>query len=80
MNIETVKKIHEAQLMQRPNVIGVAIGQKEGREVIKVFVTRKVPKSVLTEQEIIPRMLEGHEVDVEEIGNVTPQGNSSSKK
>ena len=79
MNIQTVKMKYERQLMQLPNVTGVAIGQKGGKEVIKVFVREKVSESALLRQEIIPKMLEGYEVDVEEIGHVTPQGNPSEK-
>lgn len=73
MNIESVKKQHENRLMQLPNVSGVGIGQRDGNEVIKVFVTHKVPESTLREEEMIPRELDGHGVDVEEIGVITAQ-------
>ena len=73
MSIKTVKEKHEDQLMQMPNVTGVGIGEKGGKEVIKVFVTRKVPKSSLKPEEIIPKTLEGYEVDVEESGTFTAQ-------
>lgn len=73
MNIESVKTQHEDRLMQLPNVSGVGIGQRDGNEVIKVFVTHKVPESTLREEEIIPRELDGHGVDVEEIGVITAQ-------
>ena len=73
MNIESVKTQHEDRLMQLPNVSGVGIGQRDGNEVIKVFVTHKVPESTLREEEMIPRELDGHGVDVEEIGVITAQ-------
>jgi hypothetical protein len=73
MSIESVKEQYEEQLMRRPNVTGVGIGEKGGKEVIKVFVTHKVPESSLRPKEIIPKTLEGYEVDVEEIGTVTAQ-------
>jgi hypothetical protein len=73
MNLETVKSKYEEQLMKLPNVMGVSIGEKEGKKVIKVFVTRKLPESSLRSEEIIPEALEGFELDVEEIGNVTLQ-------
>jgi phosphoenolpyruvate synthase/pyruvate phosphate dikinase len=73
MNLETVKKKYEEQLMKLPNVMGVSIGEKGGKKVIKVFVTRKLPAASLRSEEIIPETLEGFEVDVEEIGNVTWQ-------
>lgn len=73
MNLETVKRKYEKQLLKFPNVMGVSIGEKGGKKVIKVFVTRKLPESSLLSEEIIPETLEGFEVDVEEIGNVTLQ-------
>ncbi len=73
MSIEAVKMEHEEQLMRLPNVTGVGIGEKAGHAVIKVFVTHKVPESALQPQEVIPRMLEVYETDVEEIGIVMAQ-------
>ena len=73
MSIEAVKKKHEEKLMRLPNVTGVGIGEKTGKAVIKVFVTQKVPMSALRPQEIVPKLLEGYESDVEEIGVVTAQ-------
>lgn len=73
MSIEPVKRKHEEQLMRLPNVTGVGIGEKAGKEIIKVFVTHKVPLSALQPQEVIPKMLEGYETDVEEIGIVMAQ-------
>ena len=73
MSIEPVKRKHEEQLMRLPNVTGVGIGEKAGKEIIKVFVTHKVPLSALQPQEVIPKMLEGYETDVEEIGVVMAQ-------
>jgi hypothetical protein len=38
VKIEAVSKMkHEAQLMRLPNVTVVAIGEKRGKEVIKIF-------------------------------------------
>ena len=79
MSIEDVKTKHEEKLMKLRNVIGVGIGKKAGKEVIKVFVTHKVPKAELQPQEIIPKTLEGWETDIEEIGVVTPQENSQKE-
>lgn len=73
MKIESVRTKHEDHLMQLLNVTGVGIGEKNGREVIKVFVTHKVPESELQAEEIIPKMLEGFGTDVEEIGVITAQ-------
>jgi hypothetical protein len=73
MSIESVKSKYEDQLMQLPNVTGVGIGQKSGKEVIKVFVMHKVPESALQPHEVVPKTLEGYETDVEDIGYVTAQ-------
>jgi hypothetical protein len=73
MSIESVKSKYEDQLMQLPNVTGVGIGQKSGKEVIKVFVTQKVPESTLQPHEVVPKTLEGYETDVEDIGHITAQ-------
>ncbi len=73
MDIEGVRQKYSDQLMQLPNVIGVGTGEKAGKEVIKVFVTHKVPVSALQPQEVVPQTLEGQEIDVEEFGVVTAQ-------
>jgi hypothetical protein len=80
MDIVSIKDKHEDQLLKLPNVVGVAIGKKvvkgrvvPGKEVIKVFVTQKVPESQLKPDQVIPKTLEGYETDVEEIGIITAQ-------
>jgi len=73
MAIESVKKKYEEQLMRLPNVTIVATGKKADKDVIKVFVTHKVPESELQPEEIIPKTLDGYETDVEESGVVTAQ-------
>lgn len=72
MGIRHVRIKYENILMQLPNVIGVSIGEKAGKEVIKVFVTRK---AALQPQEVVPKMLEGYATDVEELGSLTAQTN-----
>jgi len=73
VSIERVRIKFEEQLMQLPNVTGVSIGEKAGKEVIKVFVTCKVPEHALLPQEVVPKMLEGYKTEVEEIGTLTAQ-------
>lgn len=70
MTIKQVKEDHENELMELPNVVGVGIGEKNGKSVIKVFVTHKVELSSLKPQEVIPKRLDQCDVDVEEIGVV----------
>ncbi len=73
MNIKNVMEQYEEQLMRFPNVRGVGIGEKEGKAVIKVLVSHKVPESALQAKEIVPKVLEGYQTDVEEIGEVMAQ-------
>ena len=71
MDIESVKKKYEEQLMRLPNVTGVGIGEKAGKKVIHVYVTSKVPVTALQPDDVIPKALDGWEVVVEEIGTVS---------
>jgi len=73
VKIGSAMKKHEEQVMQLPNVTGIGIGKKAGKDIIKVFVTQKLPESALQPDEIIPKTLEGYQTDVEEIGIVTAQ-------
>lgn len=73
MNIDVVKEQNEERLMRLPNVIGVGIGERDGKAIITVLVTHKVAESSLQPQEIIPKLLGGYETDVAEIGDVTAQ-------
>ncbi len=66
MGIESVMRKYETQLMRFPNVSRVGIGEKKGKEVIIVFVKRKVSEADLQFSEIIPKTLEGYHIDVEE--------------
>lgn len=65
MGIEAAMRKHEKRLMRLPNVTGVGIGEKEGKQVILVFVTHKVPESDLRPRDRVPKVLDGFETDVE---------------
>ena len=73
MDIETVQQQQQDQLMRLPNVVGVGIGEKGGKKVIKILVTRKVPASSLKPEDVIPKKVGGFDTDVEEIGSVMAQ-------
>ena len=73
IDIESVRKKYEEQLMEMANVVAVGIGEKAGKEVIMVFVTVKIPESDLQAGELVPKELEGYETDVEAIGTVSAQ-------
>jgi hypothetical protein len=73
VDIEAVLRNHEDALLAYPNVNAVGIGERAGHRVIKVMVTKKVPESSLQPGQILPKELEGVELDVEEIGEITAQ-------
>ena len=73
MAITDVQKKHEDVVLQLPNVTGIGIGLKGDKQVIKVFVSKKLPEHLLQPDEIIPKTLDGYQTDVEEIGIVTTQ-------
>ena len=76
MDIKQVIAKYAGQLLSLLNVQGVGEGEKEGKKVINVLVTHKVSVSTLRPEEVIPKILEGYEIDVEEIGTViTQEGN-----
>jgi len=77
--IAEVKARCEGELLVLPNVTGVGIGEREGKPVIKVFVSGKVPESTLAPDERVPASLEGYEVDVEEIGVIEAQATEEAR-
>ena len=73
MKQEAAIRHAEQELMSKPNVTGVGIGERNGKPVIKVFVTRKLPKSELRASEIVPEKISGYPTDVVEIGVISTQ-------
>ena len=73
MDITEAMRRHEERILRLPNVTGIGIGEDNGRPVIKVFVSRKLPKQELARGQIVPATLEGYPTDVEEIGVVSAQ-------
>jgi hypothetical protein len=65
LSIELVMRKYEPQLMQLPHVTGVGIGEKDGKEVIIVFVEKKLPETALSPEDVIPKMLDGYPTDVQ---------------
>ncbi|MGH9150088.1 MAG: hypothetical protein ACRD0D_02820 [Acidimicrobiales bacterium] len=65
-----MKDRFEDELLALPNVVGVGIGERAGKPVIKVFVTSKVPTGELEPEQVVPRAIEGEAVDVEAIGEI----------
>jgi hypothetical protein len=72
-DIRDVQQRHQDAIMRLPNVVGVGIGEKAGRAILKVFVSRKLPETQLAPEDIVPSEIEGYETDVEEIGDIEAQ-------
>ena len=76
MDLEAAVRQAEQELMSKPNVNGVGIGERNGTPVITVFVTRKLQKSDLRASEIIPDKIGGYPTQVVEIGVISTQPES----
>ncbi len=70
MGIENVKAKLERLLLKLPHVIGVGIGKKAEKTVIKVYINKTIPLSL--PQQIIPQSQDGYEIVIEDIGEVKP--------
>ncbi|MEU3735566.1 MULTISPECIES: hypothetical protein [unclassified Streptomyces] len=75
MDAQQARSLHEDRLMKLANVTGVGTGRDEnsGTDVIVVFVTRKVPRDRLRDEDVVPAVLEGVPVRVLAIGGVDAQ-------
>lgn len=79
MNIRKIKERYAQKLLLFPNVVGVGIGTKiingisTERKCVKIYVQKKVSKSKLQKNELIPQKLDGVETDVQEIGKLETQ-------
>jgi len=71
-----VKKDHERELLEKPNVVGVGVGfrQKAGAltdtVALVVMVSKKLPPSSLDPADQIPPVIDGVPVDVQEVGEI----------
>lgn len=71
-----VKRLYQAELMSKANVVGVGVGyrQKDGfrtaEVALVVMVTQKLPRHELDPQDVIPAELEGIPVDVQVVGEL----------
>jgi hypothetical protein len=69
-----VKETHTVDLLKKRNVVGIGLGHKisEGRNTgelsLVVSVARKVPKTALSAQDLVPRAVDGIRTDVVETG------------
>jgi hypothetical protein len=72
---QIVKARHEQELMSKRNVVGVGIGFRrqagQDTEVVCIIVSvrQKLPPSKLALRDVIPSVLDGVPVDVQETGS-----------
>lgn len=75
-----VKAKAKADLLSRANVIGLGIGlktvggEKTEQIALVVLVSRKLPPSALGAHDRLPSEIEGVPIDVQEVGEIRPQG------
>jgi len=74
--VSSVKEAFKEDLLAKPNVIGVGVGLRE-REgeltdeiVLVVLVTKKLPRTEIKADDLIPTEIEGVPVDVQEVGEI----------
>jgi hypothetical protein len=73
---QDVRQAHEAELMNRANVVGVGVGlrtrggHREREVAIVVMVRQKVPRTMLAEADVLPGQIDGVPVDVIEVGEI----------
>lgn len=71
--------LHQEALLEKQNVVGVAVGYKNalsaptGEVAVVVLVEEKKPLAALTAQDVIPKELEGMRTDVIEVGYLRAQ-------
>jgi hypothetical protein len=76
--IAAVQSEYEQELMAKRNVVGVGIGNRyiDGRDTgelcLNVWVSSKVPRDALSEDDLVPEMLGDVRVDVQESGFIQP--------
>lgn len=74
-----VKQAYEQRILTKANVIGLGVGlaRRGGQQLqevgLIVFVTHKLPRSMLAEEDLIPGEIEGVPVDVQAVGEVKAQ-------
>ncbi|MBJ8113614.1 hypothetical protein JDS99_29200 [Bacillus cereus group sp. N6] len=71
MELEQVVHKYETGLLRLPYVVGVGMGFIGGKEVIQIFVSKKVPRSQLKVEEQIPVQLETYPTNIIEVGSIT---------
>ncbi len=73
---EQVKQQYQAELLAKDNVVGVGVGLRSrgglttAEVAIIVMVSKKVLKSELPEEQLVPSEIDGVPIDVQEVGDI----------
>ena len=73
---QAVKEAYQGELMAKENVVGVGVGfcHKDGIRTdtvgLVVMVSKKMPRTQLEPQALIPELIDGVPVDVQEVGEI----------
>ncbi len=77
-----ISRAHSGSLLAKPNVVAVGLGYLEGSptELTRVvMVEQKMPLSALAEDEIVPSEIDGLQVEVRVVGEVSAQGGAEAQ-
>lgn len=80
MQLKEIKKKYRTELRKKANVKAIGIGKKiiagkiSEELCIRVYVEKKIAKSRIKEEDLIPETLDGYKTDVIEIGTIRFQG------
>lgn len=83
--VRSVRRVYEQRILAKANVVGLGIGltQRRGRQTSEigliVFVTHKLPRALLAEEDLIPPEIEGVPVDVQAVGQIRAQEGSETR-
>lgn len=78
--LKEIKKKYRSELRKKPNVRAIGIGKKvkagkiSDELCIRVYVEKKIAKSRIKAEDLIPETLDGYKTDVIEIGTIRFQG------
>lgn len=72
-----VKQAHEEEILSKANVVGVGVGfrqvngQLTSTPALVVMVSKKKPPHELDPKDLLPSSIDGVQIDVQEVGEIT---------
>jgi hypothetical protein len=80
MKIKNIIRSRKQKFMKKANVVGIGEGIKHGKPCITVLVTRKVPLTDLSAEDIVPTQVDNVLTDVIEVGNIKIQATPEERQ